>query len=172
MEAFARGWGALLPLRWYQQILFDQAARGAPTHASAMPYAILSAMAVGLFAAAWALMRRVRLERRPESESADRGREVALRLALGSSRNRILRGLFTEAVFISTIGGLVGLLGSAALLRALDKANDETRQRIWNFFAMDPYETAVDAAIQWLPRLGFQGRMEALRLLKIGRAHV
>ena len=57
MGAFARGWGALLPLRWYQQILFDQAARGAPTHASAVPYAILSAMALGLFAAAWALMK-------------------------------------------------------------------------------------------------------------------
>jgi hypothetical protein len=30
MGVFARGWGALLPLRWYQQILSDQAARGSP----------------------------------------------------------------------------------------------------------------------------------------------
>ena len=30
MNGFARFWGALLPLRWYIQILFDQAVRGLP----------------------------------------------------------------------------------------------------------------------------------------------
>ena len=53
------------------------------------------------------------------ARAADRAREVALRLALGSRRAHILRQLLTEALLVSFAGGTVGLVGGIAILHVL-----------------------------------------------------
>jgi predicted permease len=70
------------------------------------------------------------------ARAADRAKEVALRLALGSSRRRILSGLFTEAVLISLAGGSIGLWASVALLRWLSD---------WQPFGNFPLHTPINA---------------------------
>jgi predicted permease len=57
------------------------------------------------------------------ARAADRAKEVALRLALGSRRGRILRQLLSEALLVSLAGGAIGLAGGVEILKVLSSWN-------------------------------------------------
>lgn len=46
MNAFSTAWAAMLPLRWYMEVLLGQAARGLPLQASARPFLVLAGLAM------------------------------------------------------------------------------------------------------------------------------
>ncbi len=70
------------------------------------------------------------------ARSADRTREMAIRLSIGSPRTRIARQLLTEALLISVSGGLLGTALAAGLLGALSH---------WQPISDLPIHVAVDA---------------------------
>jgi predicted permease len=74
------------------------------------------------------------------ARTADRSREVAIRLAIGSSRWHVLRQLLCEAVLVSVLGGVLGTIFSFALLRGLAR---------WQPFPEFPIRVAVspDASV-------------------------
>jgi predicted permease len=89
------------------------------------------------------------------ARAADRSREVALRLALGAKRFRILRTLFTEAVLISLAGGAIGLWGGVALLRALSVWQPLPRYPIALPVSADPQVYAVALSLALLSGILF-----------------
>jgi ABC-2 type transport system permease protein len=77
MNAFAQGWSAILPLRWYMAVLLGQAARGLPVQESARPFAVLAGLAA--IYVALALFRMSVLQRRQRFATAipPEGGEIA-----------------------------------------------------------------------------------------------
>jgi predicted permease len=53
------------------------------------------------------------------ARASDHAREIAMRVALGSTRGRILRQILTEALVIALVGGAAGIAASSVLLRGL-----------------------------------------------------
>ena len=53
------------------------------------------------------------------ARAADRAKEIAVRMALGSPRARVMRELQTEAIVVALAGGICGLAGGIVILRWL-----------------------------------------------------
>jgi ABC-2 type transport system permease protein len=112
MNGFARFWGSLLPLRWYIQILFDQAVRGLPPSSSALPFIFLGALATALYGLAWFRLRAVAAApaRVPESEPAESAFAISgVGGAMAAELRRILndRGVFGLIVLAPFLYGLL-----------------------------------------------------------------
>jgi predicted permease len=70
------------------------------------------------------------------ARAAYRSREMAMRLALGAGRMRVLRQLLTESTVIALIGGAIGLWGSVELLSGLST---------WRPFSAVPVQAPLKA---------------------------
>jgi putative ABC transport system permease protein len=72
------------------------------------------------------------------ARSADRARDVTLRLALGASRWRIVRQLLVEGLLLATAGGISGFALAQPGLQMLRNLPAESAPPSWVQFTMDP----------------------------------
>jgi putative ABC transport system permease protein len=98
------------------------------------------------------------------AKSASRQKEIAIRLALGASRARLIRQLLTESVLLAFIGGVVGLLlalWGIEMLTAINPMSDPASRarynlmRDFNVLSIDAQVLAFNFAISFITGLLF-----------------
>jgi predicted permease len=71
------------------------------------------------------------------ARSAQRAREMAVRVSLGATRWRLMRQLLVESVMLGFVAGAFGLLLAQAGVRLFDRAVADTGKPYWIVFTMD-----------------------------------
>jgi predicted permease len=98
--------------------------------------------------------------------AAARSREIAIRIAIGAGRARILRQLLVESVALSAAGGAAGWLVALAGLGWFDRLSAQGRRPSWVHFSLDARGFAYLAAISIGAGILF-GLAPALQLSKV-----
>jgi putative ABC transport system permease protein len=99
------------------------------------------------------------------SRAASRGREVAIRTAMGAGRGRVLRQLLTESVLLSFAGGALGLLMAWAALGPLLKLSAGSVPQVFTV-GLDRWVLGFALGVSVLTGLFF-GIVPALRTAKL-----
>jgi putative ABC transport system permease protein len=99
------------------------------------------------------------------SRSIHRAREIAVRVALGATRWRIIRQLLVESILLGCLGGALGLLIALGGVRMFDAAVADVGKPYWIVFTMDYVVFAFLGAICVLTGILF-GTLPALQVSK------
>ena len=99
------------------------------------------------------------------SRSVHRSREIAVRIALGATRWRVVRQLLIESVCLGVLGGAIGLALAIVGVRLFDRAVEGSGKPYWVIFTFDATVFAFLAAICVLTGIVF-GLAPALQVTK------
>jgi predicted permease len=100
------------------------------------------------------------------SRAIARGREMAVRAAMGASRGQIIRQLLIESVLLSVIGGALGLGLAQFGVHAFDLATQDVGKPYWILFTMDWRAFAYFAVVSVASGVVF-GLVPALRASRV-----
>ncbi|MBI5423006.1 MAG: ABC transporter permease [Opitutae bacterium] len=100
------------------------------------------------------------------SRAIARGREMAVRAAMGASRTQIVRQLLIESVLLSVLGGAIGLGLAQFGVHAFDLASQDVGKPYWIQFTMDWRAFVYFAAISVGTGIVF-GLVPALRASRV-----
>jgi predicted permease len=100
------------------------------------------------------------------ARAADRSRELAIRLAIGSSRWNMVRQLLTESIIVALIGGAAGTVIASSLLQTLSRWQPLVEYPVHVVVAPDPVVYAVALLLSLASGIFF-GLLPARQIWKI-----